>query len=52
MILPASAVDLLRAVPEWTVDASAGRPLPELLAALADADALDRAQRDEGDARI
>ena len=38
--LPASAADLLREVPGWTVDARAGRPLPELEAALADADAL------------
>ena len=38
--LPASAADLLRAVPEWTVDARAARPAPELLEALADADAL------------
>jgi D-3-phosphoglycerate dehydrogenase len=38
--LPVSAADVLRAVPEWTVDARAGRPLPELESALADADAL------------
>jgi D-3-phosphoglycerate dehydrogenase len=38
--LPASAADLLREVPDWNVDARAGRPLPELEAALADADAL------------
>jgi D-3-phosphoglycerate dehydrogenase len=38
--LPASAADLLREVSGWTVDARAGRPLPELEAALADADAL------------
>jgi len=38
--LPASAADLLRDVPGWTVDARAGRPLPELESALADADAL------------
>jgi D-3-phosphoglycerate dehydrogenase len=38
--LPASAADLLRAVEGWTVDARAGRPVPELEAALADADAL------------
>jgi D-3-phosphoglycerate dehydrogenase / 2-oxoglutarate reductase len=38
--LPASAVTLLRDDPEWIVDAKAGRPLPDLLAALADADAL------------
>ncbi len=38
--LPASAVALLREDPEWIVDAKAGRPLPDLLAALADADAL------------
>jgi D-3-phosphoglycerate dehydrogenase len=38
--LPRSAVALLREVEGWTVDATPGRPLPELLAALADADAL------------
>jgi D-3-phosphoglycerate dehydrogenase len=38
--LPVSAADLLREVPGWTVDARAGRPLPELETALADADAL------------
>jgi len=38
--LPASAADLLRAVHGWHVDARAGRPLPELEAALEDADAL------------
>ncbi len=38
--LPASAADLLRAIPGWIVDARAGRPLPELVATLADADAL------------
>lgn len=38
--LPSSAIELLRAVDGWTVDARAGRPLPELEAALADADAL------------
>src|SRR5262245_17974806 len=38
--LPASAVTLLRDDPAWTVDAMAGRPLPDLLAAVADADAL------------
>lgn len=38
--LPASAADLLRAVHGWTIDARAGRPLPELEASLADADAL------------
>jgi D-3-phosphoglycerate dehydrogenase len=38
--LPASAADVLRAVDGWTVDAKAGRPLPELEAALTDADAL------------
>jgi D-3-phosphoglycerate dehydrogenase / 2-oxoglutarate reductase len=38
--LPVSAADLLREVPEWTVDARAGRPLSELEAALSDADAL------------
>jgi D-3-phosphoglycerate dehydrogenase / 2-oxoglutarate reductase len=38
--LPASAAALLTDVQGWTVDARAGRPLPELEAALADADAL------------
>jgi D-3-phosphoglycerate dehydrogenase len=38
--LPASAVALLRDEADWTVDAEAGRPLPDLLAALADADAI------------
>jgi D-3-phosphoglycerate dehydrogenase len=38
--LPASATALLRGVHGWTVDATPGRPLPELEAALADADAL------------
>ncbi len=38
--LPASAADLLRAVPGWVVDARAARPAPEILDALADADAL------------
>jgi len=38
--LPASAAELLREVSGWTVDARAGRPLPELEGALADADAL------------
>ena len=38
--LPASAADLLRAVPGWIVDARAARPAPEILDALADADAL------------
>ena len=38
--LPRSAVALLSAQAGWNVDATAGRPLPDLLAALADADAL------------
>jgi D-3-phosphoglycerate dehydrogenase / 2-oxoglutarate reductase len=38
--LPASAVALLREVGGWHVDAKAGRPLAELLTAVADADAL------------
>ena len=38
--LPRSAVALLAAQPGWTIDAAPGRPLPELLAAVADADAL------------
>jgi D-3-phosphoglycerate dehydrogenase / 2-oxoglutarate reductase len=38
--LPSSAVDLLRGEADWIVDARAGRPLAELAAAVADADAL------------
>ena len=38
--LPASAVELLRAEPGWTVDARSGRKPAELAADLADADAL------------
>jgi D-3-phosphoglycerate dehydrogenase / 2-oxoglutarate reductase len=38
--LPVSAIDLLRAVDGWTVDARAGRPRAELLKDVADADAL------------
>jgi D-3-phosphoglycerate dehydrogenase len=38
--LPRSAVALLAEQSGWNVDATAGRPLPELLAAVADADAL------------
>jgi D-3-phosphoglycerate dehydrogenase len=38
--LPRSAVALLAEHPGWTVDNTPGRPLPELLSALADADAL------------
>ncbi|MPZ19231.1 MAG: phosphoglycerate dehydrogenase [Luteitalea sp.] len=38
--LPASAVDLLRAVDGWTVDTLAGRARSELLTAMATADAL------------
>ena len=38
--LPASAVALLSDVAGWTIDARAGRPLPELLTAIASADAL------------
>jgi D-3-phosphoglycerate dehydrogenase / 2-oxoglutarate reductase len=38
--LPASALDLLRAQAGWQVDATSGRPPAELVAALADADAL------------
>jgi D-3-phosphoglycerate dehydrogenase / 2-oxoglutarate reductase len=38
--LPQSAVALLRQVPDWQVSATPGRPKPELLADLADADAL------------
>jgi D-3-phosphoglycerate dehydrogenase len=38
--LPASALELLRAEPGWTVDARAGRTPADLAADLADADAL------------
>jgi D-3-phosphoglycerate dehydrogenase len=38
--LPASAVALLADVEGWHLDAKPGRPLPELLTAVADADAL------------
>ena len=38
--LPASALELLRAEPGWTVDARSGRTPAELATALADADAL------------
>jgi D-3-phosphoglycerate dehydrogenase len=38
--LPASAVALLGDVEGWHLDAKPGRPLPELLTAVADADAL------------
>jgi D-3-phosphoglycerate dehydrogenase len=38
--LPASAVELLRTVEGWDVDAKPGRPLADLLTAVADADAL------------
>jgi D-3-phosphoglycerate dehydrogenase len=38
--LPASAVELLRSVPGWTIDARAGRPPVDLARDLADADAL------------
>ena len=39
--LPRSAVDLLRAETGWQVDAGSGRPPADLVAALADADALE-----------
>src|SRR5918994_4353100 len=38
--LPASAVELLRSVPGWTIDARSGRPVEELLRDLEKADAL------------
>ena len=38
--LPISAIELLRSVPGWTVDARAGRPPAQLAADLADATAL------------
>ena len=38
--LPASAVELLRSVPGWTIDARSGRAPDELTRDLADADAL------------
>jgi D-3-phosphoglycerate dehydrogenase len=38
--LPASAIELLRSEPGWTIDARSGRPAAELLRDLADADGL------------
>ena len=38
--LPTSAVELLRSVPGWTIDARAGRPAEELAKDLAEADAI------------
>ena len=38
--LPRSAVALLTEQPGWVVDNTPARPLPDLLAAMADADAL------------
>jgi D-3-phosphoglycerate dehydrogenase len=38
--LPASAVELLRSVPGWTIDARSGRPVDELVRDLEKADAL------------
>src|SRR6185295_9700844 len=38
--LPSSAVELLRSVPGWTIDARSGRPADELARDLAHADAL------------
>ncbi|MEP6593937.1 MAG: NAD(P)-dependent oxidoreductase, partial [Acidobacteriota bacterium] len=38
--LPSSAVELLRTVPGWTIDARSGRPADELARDLADADAI------------
>jgi phosphoglycerate dehydrogenase-like enzyme len=38
--LPASALDLLRAVPGWTIDARSGRDADDLARDLATADAL------------
>ncbi len=38
--LPSSAVELLRSVPGWTIDARNGRPADELARDLAEADAL------------
>lgn len=39
-LLPASAVEILRNVPGWTVDARAGRPAADLIRDIAAADAL------------
>jgi D-3-phosphoglycerate dehydrogenase len=39
-VLPSSAVETLRSVPGWTIDARAGRPAGDLLRDVADADAL------------
>ena len=38
--LPSSAIELLRGVPGWTIDARSGRPAEELARDLATADAL------------
>lgn len=38
--LPSSAIEILRTVPGWTVDARAGRPRQELLRDIAEADAI------------
>lgn len=39
-VLPSSAVEILRSVPGWTIDARAGRPPADLRRDIADADAL------------
>jgi D-3-phosphoglycerate dehydrogenase len=39
-LLPASAVEILRSIPGWTVDARAGRAPADLIRDIADADAL------------
>jgi D-3-phosphoglycerate dehydrogenase len=39
-VLPASAIEILRSVPGWTIDARAGRPAADLIRDIADADAL------------
>jgi D-3-phosphoglycerate dehydrogenase len=39
-VLPSSAIEILRGVPGWTIDARAGRPPADLRRDIADADAL------------
>jgi len=50
--LPASALDLLRAEPDWTVDARSGRSPGDLAADLASADALLVRSATQVDARL
>ena len=50
--LSSSAIEILRTVPGFTVDARPGRAAADLAKDLADADALDRAQRHQVDAKL